>query len=560
MLVSTHRIRAIHAAHALGALATTLALAACSGDDTTEEPGTDAGSADARVTPDGTAPREDGGRDAGDTDARAPADAGSDGAVAPDAGPPGNSCAPDVTTGGKAKNIVFFLGDGMGIPVLTAARIYGVGEEGQLTIDTLPETGFVRTYSKDMMVTDSAPSMSAYMTGVKMSNDVIAMSADTVADQARCVGTSGYKADAGVSANGTPVTTLLELAKQAGTGTGVVTTTRVTHATPAATYAHVCQRDLEADIAAQAVPGGAEYNAALGDGLDVLLGGGRSFFVKEKRADKRDLLAEMGAHGYDVVQTSSAMAAFDAGATPARKLFGVFSDSHMSYEVDRVKVSPAVEPSLAEMATKAVDVLARNPNGYVLMVEGGRIDHALHETHARRALEETLAFDRAIAAVLAKVDLTKTLVVVTADHDHTMIHNGYARRVGKTTPTSAGILGLVKDYDYKGDGGAPLTLDRDGVPYTILGFTNGPNRVSGKRVATGYARIEADAGALPLDESLTSGVDYRQEATFRMAMPDSETHGGTDVSIWATGASSEQVHGFFTNTEVFGLLRCGSGL
>src|SRR5207248_1009428 len=119
---------------------------------------------------------------------------------------------------------------------------------------------------------------------------------------------------------------------------------------------------------------------------------------------------------------------------------------------------------------KALDVLTRNPNGFFLMVEGGRIDHALHETHARRALEETLAFDDAIAQTLAKVDLSKTLVIVTADHDHTMIHNGYARRVGKTTPTNPGILGLVHDYDYKGDGGAPAVLDKDGVPYTILGF------------------------------------------------------------------------------------------
>ncbi len=481
---------------------------------------------------------------------------------APDAGDAGadgssTTCATGVTSGATAKNVIFFLGDGMGIPVLSAARIYAVGEEGSLTIDTLPETGFVRTYSMDYQVTDSAPSMSAYMTGVKMRQDVIAMSDDTVADQAKCVGTSGYKSDAGVSVNGMPVTTILELFKKAGRGTGVVTTTRVTHATPAATYSHVCQRDLEGDIARQAVPGDTSFNVALGDGVDVMLGGGRKFFDKTKRADGVDLLGGLAAHGYVVAQNATDLTAFDAAS--GKKLFGVFNDSHLSYEVDRVLQSPTVEPSLAAMTTKALDVLSHNPKGFFLMVEGGRIDHALHETHARRALEETVAFDEAIKATLAKVDLTKTLVIVTADHDHTMIHNGYARRVGKTTPANAGILGLVHDYDYRGDGGAPLTLDKDGVPYTILGFTNGPNRVSGKRLATGSPNLDTNAPAQALDETLTSGVNYRQEATFRM-MPDSETHGGTDVSIWSTGTSSEQVHGFVTNTEVFNMLRCGAGL
>lgn len=430
----------------------------------------------------------------------------------------------------------------MGIPVLTAARIYAVGEEGSLTIDTLPETGFVRTYSRDYMVTDSAPSMSAYMTGVKMNNDVISMAESTVADQAKCAAQAGMT-----------VETFLEIAKKAGKGTGVVTTTRVTHATPAATYAHICQRDLEFDIAAQAVPGGAGFNTALGDGLDVLLGGGLAYFEEATRPDMRDLVGELGAKGYAVVKKEAELAAFDAAS--GKKLFGAFNAGHMSYEVDRVQQSPIVEPSLTEMTTKAIDVLSHNPQGYFLMVEGGRIDHALHETRARRALEETVSFDAAIKAALARVDLTNTLVVVTADHDHTMIQNGYAHRVGKTTPQSAGILGLVRDPETNA-----VTLDADQNGYTILGFTNGQNRVSGKRVSVG----SPDLGVMPpvevpLDEALTSGLSYRQEATFRMSIGN-ETHGGADVSIWATGATSEQVHGFMTNTEVFGLLRCGAGL
>ena len=158
------------------------------------------------------------------------------------------------------KNVIFFLGDGMGMTTMTAARIFKAGEDGSLTMDTLPETGFVKTYSNDAQVTDSAPSMSAYMTGVKMNNDVISMSADTKAFTVSGNVVTNYISGAETtcpSGNGSAVPTILELAKAAGYGTGVVTTARLTHATPAATYAHICHRDGENDIARQAVPGGA---------------------------------------------------------------------------------------------------------------------------------------------------------------------------------------------------------------------------------------------------------------------------------------------------------------
>ncbi|WP_038719402.1 alkaline phosphatase, partial [Burkholderia pseudomallei] len=195
---------------------------------------------------------------------------------------------------GAARNVIFFLGDGMGMTTLTAARIYALGEDGALTLDTLPETAFVKTYSNDAQVTDSAPSMSAYMTGVKTNNEVISMTPDTKAIEPSASLTGNCGAN-----NGKPVPTLLEIAKAKGLATGVVTTTRVTHATPAATYAHVCHRDAENDIAAQLVPGGAGYNAALGGGVDVVLGGGAQFFVPKeaggKRADGRHLVNELKA-------------------------------------------------------------------------------------------------------------------------------------------------------------------------------------------------------------------------------------------------------------------------
>ena len=280
------------------------------------------------------------------------------------------------------KNILFFLGDGMGITTLTAARIYKVGEDGDLTIDTLPETAFVHTYSNDAQVTDSAPSMAAYMTGVKMNNEVISMSADTKATDANG---KPYHAsyDATCPAgNGTPVETLLELMKAKGYGTGVVTTTRITHATPAATYSHVCHRDAENTIAAALVPGGAGFNARLNDGVDVFFGGGTDYFLPGKRRQAQRQ-AQSHRRDQDQVRLRSESRRFRrALPTDGRKIAGLFTKSHMAYDLDR---DPAKEPSLADMTGKAIDALAARNKGFFLMVEGGRIDHALHATNARRA-------------------------------------------------------------------------------------------------------------------------------------------------------------------------------
>ncbi|WP_079436748.1 alkaline phosphatase [Zoogloea sp. LCSB751] len=442
------------------------------------------------------------------------------------------------------KNVIFFLGDGMGINTLTAARIYKVGEDGDLTIDTLPETAFVKTYSNNAQVTDSAPSMAAYMTGVKMNNEVISMSAETAAFDATGKDyLSGTDSTCPATGNGKAVTTLLELAKSAGWGTGAVTTTRITHATPAVTYSHVCHRDAENTIAAQAVPGGAGYNTALGDGVDVLLGGGRQFFLPTaaggKRTDGRDLTAEFVTKGYTYVKNKTEFDA--AAASSTKKLVGLFTSSHMSYDLDR---DPAVEPSLAEMTTKAIDILSKNDKGFFLMVEGGRIDHALHETTAKKALQDTVAFDEAIKTAIAKMktvdaDLKNTLIVVTADHDHTIVLNGYAARTGATTASNPGVLGLLKNFVT-----GALNLDSSGNPFTIIGFGNGENRPATRTALT---------------DAQVADKSYHQEAAIPMAA-GSETHGGTDVFLGAIGRGADKFTGVITNTEVFNLIRQSVGL
>ena len=441
------------------------------------------------------------------------------------------------------KNIVFFLGDGMGLTTQTAARIYKVGEAGDLTMDTLPETAFVRTYSNNAQVTDSAPSMAAYMTGVKMNNEVISMTPETSAfDAAGKDYLNGTDSTCPQSGNGKPVTTLLEIAKAAGMGTGAVTTTRITHATPAATFSHICHRDGENNIAAQAVPGGAGYNGALGDGVDVLLGGGRQFFLPAtaggKRTDGRDLTAELKAKGYTYVQDK---AGFDGVATTTKKLVGLFTSSHMAYDIDR---DASKEPSLAEMTGKAIDLLGQNPKGFFLMVEGGRIDHALHDTTARKALQDTVAFDDAIKAAIDKMQakdpgLANTLIVVTADHDHTLVLNGYAARTGPTTAASPGVLGLLRNFV---DGS--INKDAGGNPFTIIGFGNGESRLATRTALT---------------DAQVADKNYHQEAAIPMGA-GSETHGGTDVFLGAIGKGAENFTGVITNPEVFGLVRKASGL
>nr|WP_323945104.1 alkaline phosphatase [Aeromonas hydrophila] len=432
-----------------------------------------------------------------------------------------------------AKNVILFIGDGMGPTVLTATRLYKVGEEGNLEMMKLARSARIKTFSNDAQTTDSAPSMAAYTTGVKMNNEVIAMSSDTkaIAPGKDANGNKGVNNCA--SDNGKPVPTILELAKAAGKSVGAVTTTELTHATPAATYSHICHRDAAYAIAAQAVPGGAGFNLALGDGVDVLMGGGANHWTpynstsnKGGRADGRDLTAELTAQGYRYVTTKDDLAGVNSG-----KVLGLFSaKSHLDYELDRVAKGAAnTQPSLSEMTAKAIDLLSQNSQGYFLMVEGGRIDHALHGTNAKRSLTDAVALDEAVKTALGKVDLKDTLIVVTADHDHTMTINGYSAKGNK-------VLDLVKN----GDGSTQN--DVDGKPFTTLVFGNGPNRPDVRPTLTSD-QVMAD--------------DYLQETGVKLG---SETHGGGDVMLFADGAGSSRFKGTLDNTKVFGKLKEALGL
>jgi alkaline phosphatase len=428
-----------------------------------------------------------------------------------------------------AKNIILFVGSGMGITTLTAARIYAVGEAGDLTIDTLPEGAFVKTYSNDMQVTDGAAAMSAYMTGVKGNSGVLSLAPGAAYRAPGADGASNCGGDR-------PATTLIELAKRAGRGAGVVSTARVTDATPAASYAHSCARQLEAQIAQALVPGGAGYNARLGAGLDVVLGGGAASFTA--RRDGRDLLAEMRGRGYEIVADAITLRARHDG----KRLLGLFAPQDMGFDLER---DPQAQPSLAEMTVAAMDVLARNRKGYVLVVDGGRIDHALHATQAHLALQEVAAFDAALKAALDKArerdpQLRETLIVATADHDHTLLLNGYSMITGKTTPDNPGVLGVLKRYNTR-----QPAKDLDGATYTTIAFGTGEHRAPGPRK--------------PLTDAEVTAPGYHNEANFQTA-PGAEAHGGTDVYLGAIGRHADTFKGTLDNTRIFDLLKKAGGL
>lgn len=428
----------------------------------------------------------------------------------------------------QAKNIIFFLGDGMGPTTITAARLYKGGEDSLLNFERLERTARVKTYSNDFQTTDSAPSMGAYMTGIKINNDVISMK------DARAIDPADDGADRCGNGNGTAAPTILELAKARGKAVGAITTTELTHATPASTFSHVCHRDAVYAIAQQIVPGGAGYNAALGDGVDVLMGGGRNHFTPRSaanpkgRPDGRDLMKEFAAQGYAVGATKADM----MSAHPGRKFVGIYSAaSHLDYSQSR----RPEQPTLAEMTAKSIELLSKDPDGFFLMVEGGKIDHALHDTRARDALAETVAFDDAVQTALERMraidpGLENTLIVVTADHDHTMVMNGYPKRGNP-------VLDIVRDFA----SGEPKK-DADGKTFTTLVFGNGPNR--------------PDARA-DVDSKTALGDRYLQEAGVRAPY---ESHGGGDVKLYAVGAGSAPFKGTIENTKVFHLMKAAAGL
>ncbi|XP_038940613.1 alkaline phosphatase, germ cell type-like isoform X3 [Rattus norvegicus] len=361
----------------------------------------------------------------------------------------------------SAKNLIIFLGDGMGVPTVTATRILKgqlgghLGPETPLAMDHFPFTALSKTYNVDRQVPDSAGTATAYLCGVKANYKTIGVSAAARFNQ--CNSTFGNE-----------VFSVMHRAKKAGKSVGVVTTTSVQHASPAGTYAHTVNCDWYSDAHMA--------TAALQEGCkDIAM----------------QLISNMDIDGARYVwnRTELIQASQDSAVT---HLMGLFEPNDMKYDIYR---DPTQDPSLAEMTEVAVHLLSRNPKGFYLFVEGGHIDHGHHESIAYRALTEAVMFDSAVDKANKLTSEKDTMILVTADHSHVFSFGGYV-------PRGTSIFGLGASFNAL-----------DGRPFTSILYGNGPGYKLEKGTRPDVTDKESrdpkyrQQAAVPLSSETHSGED-----------------------------------------------------
>ncbi len=270
------------------------------------------------------------------------------------------------------KNLIFIIGDGTGIAQITSGQYALVGPDGRLHLQTMPISGIVKTYSSDNLITDSASGATAYSCGLKTYNGAI-----------------------GVDPDQTPCKTILEMAEEKGLSTGIISTSSITHATPASFAAHQPQRSMQMQIAEDFAT----------SGVEVFLGGGVKWFSADMRSDSLDLLGQFEASGYEILMNEA-----DLQNATSDRLLGLFAEDGMERKEG--------EPSSALMTQKALNVLSQNNDGFFLMIEGSQIDWAGHGNNTEYLINEVRDFDEAVKSALdfAQKD-GETLVVLTADHE-----------------------------------------------------------------------------------------------------------------------------------------------
>ncbi len=439
---------------------------------------------------------------------------------------------------GRAKNVILFIADGQGVGTNYAVRLFsgqkagGLGDDYVQPQEAFPNVALVKTYTTNGQTPDSAPTAAAMNTGVKQKNEMINIDGSVATGD--CAGAKGHE-----------LTTFAEIVSGMGKSVGVITTTRITHATPAAVYAKSAHRDWEdnaslpegcdqKDIAAQLV------EMMKSGVIDVALGGGRSNFLPAgvtdeegkagRRTDDRNLIDEVKAMGGQYVWDEAGfMALTSAGNAP---VLGLFEPSHMMFDADRKG-----EPSLSEMTEATIRSLSQNADGYYLMVEGGRVDHANHEGNAARALADGKAFADAVAKAVEMTDPNDTLIVVTADHEHAIAFNGYCGR-------GSDVTGLCMEIDPAGEKntGVPI-LALDGKPYSVIGYLNGPGSVLTEGSNPAFSGTRP---ALTQDEA--TKLDALQQALIPL---ESETHSGEDVPLFARGPWAHLFGGVIEQNYIF---------
>ncbi|XP_050431794.1 membrane-bound alkaline phosphatase-like [Adelges cooleyi] len=432
----------------------------------------------------------------------------------------------------KAKNLIIFMGDGMSPTTLMAARIYQgqlknkTGKNENLSFEKFPYTGLIKSYCVDNIVADSSCTATAYLGGVR--------------GNSRTVGVSGH-----VTFNDCPASTIasnqvdsiMQWAQWAGKATGIVTNTRVTHASPAGAYAHTCNRDWESDrskmMSANLTDveqcediGRQMVTRDPGRNFKVIMGGGRNKLMRKKtnssgERNDEDLLDKWMAdkqerfHGKTAKYITTRKELLTTDMSKTDFLLGLFHDDLLDY---RLKADATKQPTLAEMTSKAIELLETEKDGFVLFVEGGLIDIANHGGLAKIALDETLELSKAVAAAVKLTREDDTLIVVTSDHAHVLTMSGYSK-------WGTDILGLSEK------------VDDDKKPYTTLAYASGPrtNTNSWQCHRANYTHV--DFG--DVDYIYSSMVPLRHG-----------THSGDDTIVFARGPWAHLFTGHYEQTMI----------
>lgn len=429
----------------------------------------------------------------------------------------------------RPKNIILFIADGMSLQTSAVARVHAGGNENHnLAFDTFPFMGLSKTYCVDRQVPDSAATATAFLTGVKTNYGLVGVDSNVRRYNCEDHANVNYR-----------TRSIADWAMDAGKASGLVTTVRVTHASPSPIYAHSANRYWESDsdmagdcdpniyddIAEQLVFG------ETGKKLKVVLGGGRNRLLpsnvvdeegtKGVRADGKNLIndwlnvhKDMGNSQY--VWNRDQMRTIDTSKTDY--LLGLFSDEYVKYDY-QAKEDP-LEPSLSDMTEMAIKMLQKEQKGYFLFVEGGRVDTAHHDAYAKAAVDETRAFSEAIDLAVRMTNSQDTLIVVSADHAHTMTYNGYPTRGND-------VFGVAE------------LSNMDHLPYSTLSYANGPG------MSNMYTDVYGDRADISKQD--LGAFDFRYYGHFPT---DAATHAGDDVGIYATGPQSQLFEGAYEQNAI----------
>ncbi|MDQ0509178.1 alkaline phosphatase [Ancylobacter amanitiformis] len=449
----------------------------------------------------------------------------------------------------KAKNVIFFLGDGLSVAHRTGARLMSKGmtegkANGRLNLDDIPPVAFIGTSATNSVATDSANTMSAYMTGHKTAVNAIGVYADRTKD----------------SLDDPRVENIAEaLRRTTGKSIGIVSNTEIEDATPAAVVSHTRLRADKADIV------GMMFEVK----PDVILGGGSAYFLPKttpgsKRKDEKDYIALFRDQGYTLATDKAELAS--AAGTNTGKILGLFNTGNMDTTLDRDFLKKGTvskfpnQPGLVDMTKVALGQLSKNPEGFFLMVEGGNVDKMSHPMDWDRALVETIEFDKAIglAVEFAKTH-PDTLIVVTGDHTHgvSIIGTVDDNKPGPEMREKVGVYadaGFPNYTDENGDG----YPDRVDVSRRLAVFSsnfpdyyetfrpkmNGPFEPAVQNEKKEYVANEAYKDV--------PGAVLRIGNLPRSS--DTAVHAVDDVVLQATGPGADGFKGYMEQSDVYRVL------